>query len=89
MDEIFEALTLRQTGKLHEFPVVLVGSEFWSGLLGWMESTLLPEAMISPCDIESLKVTDDPDEVVQIIQDNYKKRRERRGRRIDDARETP
>jgi uncharacterized protein (TIGR00730 family) len=89
MDEIFEALTLRQTGKLHEFPVVLVGSEFWSGLLGWMESTLLPEAMISPRDIESLKVTDDPDEVVQIIQDNYQKRKKRRGRRIEDARETP
>jgi uncharacterized protein (TIGR00730 family) len=89
MDEIFEALTLRQTGKLHEFPVVLVGSEFWSGLLGWMESTLLPEGMISPRDIESLKVTDDPDEVVQIIQDNYQKRRARRGRRIQDARDTP
>jgi hypothetical protein len=89
MDEIFEALTLRQTGKLHEFPVVLVGCEFWRGLLGWMESTLLPEGMISPCDFESLKVTDDPDEVVQIIQDNYRKRVKRRGRRIEDARETP
>ncbi|MBW2286571.1 MAG: TIGR00730 family Rossman fold protein [Deltaproteobacteria bacterium] len=89
MDEIFEALTLRQTGKLHEFPVVLVGSEFWGGLLGWMESTLLPEAMISPRDLESLKVTDDPDEVVQIIQDNYQERKKRRGRRIEDARETP
>jgi hypothetical protein len=89
MDEIFEALTLRQTGKLHEFPVVLVGCDFWRGLLGWMESTLLPEAMIGPCDFESLKVTDDPDEVVQIIQDNYRKRAKRRGRRIEDARETP
>ena len=89
MDEIFEALTLRQTGKLHEFPVVLVGSEFWRGLLAWMQSTLLPEAMISPCDFESLKVTDDPDEVVQIIQDNYRQRAQRRGRRIEDARETP
>jgi len=89
MDEIFEALTLRQTGKLHEFPVVLVGSEFWRGLLGWMESTLLPEGMISPRDIESLKLTDDPDEVVQIIQDNYQMRKKRRGRRIEDARDTP
>jgi uncharacterized protein (TIGR00730 family) len=89
MDEIFEALTLRQTGKIHEFPVVLVGSEFWGGLLGWLESTLLPQGMISPRDIESLKVTDDPDEVVQIIQDNYQKRKKRRGRRIEDARDTP
>jgi uncharacterized protein (TIGR00730 family) len=89
MDEIFEALTLRQTGKIHEFPVVLVGSEFWGGLLRWMESTLLPEAVISPRDLEALKVTDDPDEVVQIIQDNYQMRKKRRGQRIEDARETP
>ena len=88
MDEIFEALTLRQTGKLHEFPVVLVGTEFWGGLLGWLESTLLPQAMISPRDLESLKVTDDPDEVVQIIRDNYRKRKERQGRRTEDVRET-
>jgi hypothetical protein len=89
MDEIFEALTLRQTGKLHEFPVVLVGTDFWSGLLRWMETTLLSEAMISPRDLELVRVTDDPDEVVQIIQDNYQQRKKRRGKRIEEARETP
>jgi len=89
MDEIFEALTLRQTGKLHEFPVVLVGTEFWSGLLAWLESTLLPEGMISPRDIEMIQLTDDPDEVVQIIRDNYGQRKKRRGTLIEEVRDTP
>jgi uncharacterized protein (TIGR00730 family) len=89
MDEIFEALTLRQTGKLHEFPVVLVGTEFWSGLVAWMESTLLPAGMISPRDFELMQLTDDPDEVVQIIRDNYRMREKRSGGRIEAARDTP
>jgi uncharacterized protein (TIGR00730 family) len=89
MDEIFEALTLRQTGKIHEFPVVLVGTEFWSGLLEWMETTLLREAMISPRDMELVRVTDDPDEVVRIIQESYRQRKKRRGKGIEEPRETP
>jgi uncharacterized protein (TIGR00730 family) len=67
LDELFEALTLIQTGKIRNFPVVLVGSAYWRGMLDWMRSTLLPANAISQADIDLLKVTDDPDEAVEII----------------------
>ncbi len=67
LDELFEALTLIQTGKIRNFPVVLVGSGYWRGMLEWMRSTLLPSNAISQADIDLLKLTDDPDEVVEII----------------------
>jgi uncharacterized protein (TIGR00730 family) len=66
LDELFEALTLIQTGKIRFFPVVLVGSEFWSGLVGWLRDRLAAEGMISPGDVDLLHVTDAPDEVVAI-----------------------
>jgi uncharacterized protein (TIGR00730 family) len=68
MDELFEALTLIQTGKVRHFPVVLVGTSYWGGLLDWIRSTLLANGMISPGDVELLRITDDPDEAIQIIQ---------------------
>jgi uncharacterized protein (TIGR00730 family) len=74
LDELFEALTLIQTGKVLHFPVVLVGREYWGGLLGWIEDRPLAEGMISPEDEELLFVTDDPTEAVQIVLDCYKRR---------------
>jgi len=68
MDELFEALTLIQTGKVRNFPVVLVGSHYWSGLLDWVRDTLVPSGTVSAAEVELLQVTDDPDEVVRIVQ---------------------
>jgi len=89
LDEIFEALTLRQTGKIHEFPVVLVGTRFWQGLLDWFEQRLLAEGMVSNRDLRMLHVTDDVAEVVRIIEENYAKRKMVRGASATEARETP
>jgi uncharacterized protein (TIGR00730 family) len=68
LDELFEALLLVQTHKIREFPVVLVGTEWWSGLIGWMRDRVAAEAMISPGDLELMRCTDDPDEVVEIVE---------------------
>jgi len=68
LDELFEALVLIQTHKIREFPVVLVGIEWWSGLIDWARERLAEEAMISPEDLELMRCTDDPDEVVAIIE---------------------
>jgi uncharacterized protein (TIGR00730 family) len=67
LDELFEALTLIQTKKIRDFPVILVGSEYWEGLLDWVRGTLLTEAAINPEDVELLRITDDVDEIVRII----------------------
>ena len=67
MDELFEALTLIQTGKIEHFPVVLVGTEFFGGFVDWIRATLVAQGMISPGDIDLIQVTDDPKEVIEII----------------------
>jgi uncharacterized protein (TIGR00730 family) len=67
MDELFEALTLVQTRKVTSFPVVLMGTEFWGGLLDWIKSTLVETGKISPADVDLIQVTDDVDEAVRII----------------------
>jgi hypothetical protein len=67
MDELFEALTLIQTGKIKGFPVILVGSAFFSGLVEWIKVKLLGEGMVSPDDLDLIQVTDDPQEVVDIV----------------------
>jgi uncharacterized protein (TIGR00730 family) len=67
MDELFEALTLIQTGKITEFPVVLVGSDYWSGLVDWLSERMLSEGNISPGDLELFSVTDDPLEVRDLL----------------------
>ena len=67
MDELFESLTLIQTGKADRFPVVLMGTDYWRGLLDWIESTLHGGAYISPGDSDLFHLTDDPDEAVDII----------------------
>ena len=89
MDEIFEALTLRQTRKIRDFPVVLLGTNYWQGLLDWMEECLVSEKMITRRDFGLLRVTDDVDEVVQLIERSYAKRRKIQGPRDGIGRETP
>jgi hypothetical protein len=74
LDELYEALTLIQTGKVLHFPVVLFGSDYWSGLLEWIRDELLPEAMISPDDLELLHLTDDPEDAVQMVIECYERR---------------
>ena len=67
LDELFEALTLIQVGKVRHFPVVLVGSAYWAGLLDWIRDTLLASGAVDQADVDLLRVTDDPDEVVRLI----------------------
>ena len=67
LDELFEALTLIQTGKIKNFPVILVGTAFFSGFVEWIKVKLLGEGMISPPDLDLIQVTDDPKEVIEIV----------------------
>ena len=74
VDELFEALTLIQTGKVFHFPVVLVGADYWEELLGWVREELLADGMISPEDLDLLYVTDDLDQAVSQVLDCYDRR---------------
>jgi uncharacterized protein (TIGR00730 family) len=74
LDEFFEALTLIQTGKVMHFPVVLFDSDYWQGLLDWIQERLLAEGMISPNDEDLLVVTDEPAEVVATVVTCYERR---------------
>jgi uncharacterized protein (TIGR00730 family) len=67
LDELFEALTLIQTGKVQHFPVVLFGTTYWSGLFDWLKATPLDQGKISPEDLTLFTVTDDVDEAVKVI----------------------
>jgi hypothetical protein len=67
LDELFESLTLIQTGKIRHFPVVLVGHAYWDGLLEWMREVQLPARAISQADLDLISVTDDPEEVVRLV----------------------
>jgi len=67
LDEFFEALTLMQTHKIHPLPLVLFGTDFWQGLLDWSRSTLLNTGMISASDLDLVTVTDDVQEVIEIM----------------------
>jgi uncharacterized protein (TIGR00730 family) len=74
VDELFESLTLIQTGKIRHFPVVLFGHAFWDPLLAWVREQALPLRMVSPEDLELLTVTDDTHEAVQAVLDCYERR---------------
>jgi uncharacterized protein (TIGR00730 family) len=74
LDELFESLTLIQTGKVLHFPVILFDAEYWAPLLDWVRGRLLTEGMISPEDLELLSVTDDPAEAVATISEWYQLR---------------
>ncbi len=67
MDELFEALTLVATGKVTKFPIVLVGRSYWSGLLAWLQDTMLAQANIGHAEFGLISVADEPGEVVEII----------------------
>jgi uncharacterized protein (TIGR00730 family) len=67
LDELFEALTLIQTGKVKHFPVVLFGSDYWAGLVEWLTRTVAEERKINPTDLLLFRVTDDPAEAARIV----------------------
>ena len=67
MDEFFEALTLIQTRRVRSFPVILMGREYWQGLLDWLKDTMLKREMILPYDLDMIQVIDEPEEVVKHI----------------------
>lgn len=67
MDELFEALNLIQTGKVRNFPVVLFGSEYWSGLIEWVRTTMLAGGKVSEGDLGLMALTDSPEEVLELI----------------------
>lgn len=74
LDELFEAITLIQTNKIHTFPIILVGTEFWSGLMDWVKETMLNAGNISPHDLDLIKIVDTAEDVVDIIDAFYKGR---------------
>lgn len=74
MDELMEALTLIQTGKSRKIPVILVGADFWRGLLDWFRDTLARTGMINPQDLDLIQIIDEPDEIVAAIFRHYEQR---------------
>jgi len=74
MDELFEALTLVATGKITKFPIVLVGRSYWSGLLSWIQDTMLVKANIGHAEFALINLADDADEVVEIIREAHRGR---------------
>ena len=75
LDEMYESLTLIQTGKIRHFPVVLFDSDYWGELVDWIRGELLADGMISAEDIELLHLTDDPDEAVRHVLTGFERRR--------------
>src|SRR6478672_18979 len=67
LDEAFEALTLIQTGKIYQFPVILFGRHYWAGLVRWLQTRVLGEQKISPGDLDLILLTDDPEEAARVV----------------------
>jgi uncharacterized protein (TIGR00730 family) len=76
LDEAFEALTLIQTGKIYQFPVILFGRHYWAGLIRWIQSRVLSEKKISPGDMDLMIMTDDPAEAAKVVIDAYESHRD-------------
>jgi uncharacterized protein (TIGR00730 family) len=74
LDELTECLTLVQTGKSRKIPIILVGGDFWKGLVAWMQDKVVGEGMISAGDLELMRIIDEPEEVVEAIFDYYETR---------------
>ena len=72
LDELFEAITLIQTNKIEKFPIILVGTSFWEGLIDWVKNTMLAQGNISPKDLDLIQLVDTKEEVVNIIDSFYK-----------------
>ena len=73
LDEMFEAMTLIQTKKIGRFPIVLVGSSYWTGLIEWVKTTMLSEGNINAEDLKLISIVDTPDEAVRVIDNFYNK----------------
>jgi uncharacterized protein (TIGR00730 family) len=82
MDELFESLTLIQTGKVRHFPVVLMGTEYWSGLVEWMRDKMAPEGKIAEKDLDIFLLTDDAAEARDHVVRRFRRRREVLGERL-------
>lgn len=72
MDELFEALTLAQTKRIQSFPIILYGSDYWKGLIGWMKNTLVPNGTISREDFALFSIVDTPEDVRFLINEHYR-----------------
>jgi hypothetical protein len=68
LDELFEAVTLIQTRRIKPFPLILVGSDYWTGLIDWIKERLLADKRISPEDLEILRIMDEPEEIVKTVE---------------------
>jgi predicted Rossmann-fold nucleotide-binding protein len=86
MDELFEALTLIQTEKVNNFPIILYGSAYWSGLLNWLRETMLQDEKISAKDLDLLHLSDDPQEICDLVCNAYQHNSQLE--KIDPGRET-
>jgi uncharacterized protein (TIGR00730 family) len=74
LDELFEAITLIQTKKIGKFPIILVGSEYWKGLIDWIKTVMIGEERnANPEDMNLIKIVDTEDEVVEALDNFYKK----------------
>ena len=71
LDEVMEAITLVQTGKSRKIPIILVGSQFWAGLVDWLRNTLVAEGMASPEDMDLIQIIDEPQQIVDAIFKHY------------------
>ena len=78
LDELFEALTLIQTKKIHPFPIYMMGKSYWEGMMDWIKSKMLAEECISPEDLNLMHLTDDPEEVANGIERHYQRERAER-----------
>jgi hypothetical protein len=74
IDELFEAITLIQTRKIRSFPVVLIGRDYWQGLIDWIRRTTIPAGNLDSADIDHLHIVDEPEEVLEIINKRYRDR---------------
>ena len=74
IDELTECLTLVQTGKSRRIPIILVGGEFWEGLVAWMRDKLVGEGMISASDLNLMRIIEEPEAIVEAIFDYYESR---------------
>lgn len=83
LDEAFEALTLIQTGKIYQFPVILFGRHYWAGLIRWIQTRVLGEQKISPGDVDLMIMTDDPSEAVKIVVDAYAAQQQPQSKRME------
>ena len=76
LDELFESLTLVQTGKITWFPVILVGVDYWSGLMDWLKARVAESGKISPDDLDLIHLTDEVEEIISIIGEAHRARDE-------------